>query len=123
MPIILSNLAAIVNTPQLPARAVYIRAASSPDILVPRRIIYSVRQKSIQLIALLKTGSVKTLSELYAMSLSRSEVVATFIAVLELCAAGNLTVTESDGQMQVSLCDDGDIDLLFEAAQELVYND
>ncbi len=58
----------------------------------------------------------KTLSDLYALSLSRSEVVATFIAVLELCAAGNLFVTEQDGQMLVSLCGDGEIDLLFETS-------
>ena len=56
---------------------------------VPGRITYSVRDKSRELIARLRNKNA-TLRELYASCASRSEVVATFIAVLELCSLGSL---------------------------------
>ena len=56
---------------------------------VPSRITYSVRDKSRELIARLRNKNA-TLRELYASCASRSEVVATFIAVLELCSLGSL---------------------------------
>jgi segregation and condensation protein A len=82
--------------------------ATSSDILVPQRIIYSVRDKSFQLVHLLKSGAVRTLRELYAMSASRSELVATFISILELCASGNLLIAEQDGEMTVALSGSGE---------------
>lgn len=84
--------------------------AADSDILVPRRIVYSVRQKSRQLIELLRAGMARTLKDIYALSASRSEVVATFISVLELCASGNVMITEIDGELTVSLCGEGNID-------------
>lgn len=74
-------------------------------ILVPKRIIYGVREKCEQLILLLQSGRIHTLQELYLMSKTRSEVVATFISVLELCSMGNLEIKETDGELIVSLCD------------------
>ncbi|MEA4894786.1 MAG: segregation/condensation protein A [Oscillospiraceae bacterium] len=73
-------------------------------ILVPKRIIFGVREKCGQLISLLRSGRAHTLRELYLMSKTRSEVVATFISVLELCSAGSLELKDSDGELTVSLC-------------------
>jgi len=73
-------------------------------ILVPKRIIFGVREKCQQLIALLQSGKIHTLQELYLMSKTRSEVIATFISVLELCSMGSLEIVESDGELTVSLC-------------------
>ena len=56
---------------------------------VPGRITYSVRDKSRELIARLRNKNA-TLRELYASCTSRSEVVATFISVLELCSIGSV---------------------------------
>ena len=56
---------------------------------VPGRITYSVRDKSRELIARLRNKNA-TLRELYASCTSRSEVVATFISVLELCSNGSV---------------------------------
>ncbi len=75
-------------------------------ILVPKRIIYGVREKCEQLIALLRSGRVHTLQELYLMSKTRSEVIATFISVLELCSMGSLELKDCDGELTVSLCGD-----------------
>lgn len=56
---------------------------------IPRRIVYSVRDKSRELLDRLRRGDA-SLNELYAACASRSEVVATFVAVLELCSMGSV---------------------------------
>ena len=63
----------------------------------PRRIVYSVRSKSRDLIDLLRSRGDMTLKDLYARCESRSELVATFISVLELCSMGSLMLSEQDG--------------------------
>jgi len=78
---------------------------------MPKRIIYGVREKCLQLVELLRSCEGRTLKELYLMSKSRSEVVATFISVLELCSSGSIAITESGGELSVSLVNDGDIRL------------
>ena len=79
--------------------------------VMPRRIIYGVREKCSQLISLLKSCQKKSLKQLYLMSRSRSEIVATFISVLELCASGTLAGEERDGELTVRLIGDGDFSL------------
>ena len=80
------------------------RDAEHNGILVPKRIIYGVREKCEQLLALLQSGRVHTLQELYLMSKTRSEVIATFISVLELCSMGSLEIIDNDGALTISLC-------------------
>ena len=67
------------------------RTADTREIVrsVPGKITYSVRDKSRELIERLKKGGA-SLRELYEECSSRSEVVATFISVLELCSMGSL---------------------------------
>ena len=62
---------------------------------VPHRITYSVRTKSRELIDLLRGGGV-TLRELYLTCRTRSEIVATFIAILELCSMGSVSVKRGE---------------------------
>lgn len=69
---------------------------------VPQRILYSVKEKSRQLFSLLRNGPVG-LKRLYEMCGSRSEVIATFISVLELCSAGSISVVGSDDDYEISL--------------------
>lgn len=61
---------------------------------VPKRIIYSVKNKSTHILNRLKLRDI-SLSELYAECSSKSEIVATFVSVLELCAHGNIVVSAS----------------------------
>lgn len=64
--------------------------------LAPSRIVYEVRTKSRELITRLQAGST-TLTSLYTACESRSEIVATFISILELCSIGSI-VLEGDGE-------------------------
>ena len=73
-------------------------AAAEPLVIsAPKRITYSVRQKSRDLIDLLRSEGAMTLKALYLRCESRSEIVATFLSVLELCSLGSLRLTEEEG--------------------------
>ncbi len=61
---------------------------------VPRPILYSVREKSRQLIGIFSDRKSTTLRQLYAMAASRSELVATFLSLLEMCAMGSVTIRQ-----------------------------
>lgn len=74
----------------------------------PKPIIYSVQIKSKQLTELLKERSAVPLRELYALCASRSELVATFLSVLELCSMGEIRVTGESGKYEVSKTDLGE---------------
>ena len=64
--------------------------------IAPSRIVYEVRTKSRELITRLQSGST-SLEKLYSECGSRSEIVATFISILELCSMGSI-VLEGDGE-------------------------
>ena len=65
--------------------------------IAPSRIVYEVRAKSREIVSLLQAGDAP-LSALYSRCSSRSEIVATFISVLELCSMGSVQLIgdESD---------------------------
>jgi len=102
------------------------RAGLTPDeeedekrTIVPKRIIYGVRDKGRQLIDLLRRKGDVSLMELYSMSESRSELVATFVAVLELCSLGNLRISRNEEDFFVSFTGDiSDADTILEAISE-----
>lgn len=60
---------------------------------MPQRIVYGVREKSREIIELLRLHGESTMGAMYGKCQSRSELVATFIAVLELCSMGSLSIT------------------------------
>ena len=65
---------------------------------VPRRIVYSVRDKSLQILQ--RCGRERhAWSELYRDCRSRSEVVATFLSVLELCSMGSVRIERREAEL------------------------
>lgn len=79
---------------------------------VPKRIIYSVRDKSREIIDRLR-GVEEPLDELYRLCTSKTEIVATFISVLELCSMGSIHIDRRDGEWFVSFAG-GDTDEIME---------
>lgn len=69
---------------------------------IPQPITYGIREKSEEIIRLLDERRKMPLQELYALCKSRSELVAAFISVLELCSDGEIHVTNVDGCFTVS---------------------
>lgn len=86
--------------------------------IAPARIIYEVRTKSRELLSRLQSGST-TLVSLYASCESRSEIVATFISILELCSMGSVVLTDNgeDGNYTVSFVG-GNVDEILERIVE-----
>ncbi len=62
----------------------------------PRRIIYSVTEKTREILEDLARTGPTTLGGIFSRSHSRTELVATFIALLELCRDGSIYL-EGDG--------------------------
>ena len=98
---------------------VLLRAKSAPEEetqdperrrrIYPRRIIYNVRDKSREILLRLRAQGRLSLLDFYRMSRSRSEVVATFISILELCSLGRTSLKREDDQIMVSFAG-GDIE-------------
>lgn len=100
----------------------YTRGARSPEpealfaSALPKRIVYSVRDKGREILDRIRSGGA-ALDELYQVCRSRSEVVATFISVLELCSMGSVKVQRADGGYFVEFSG-GDVDEILEKLQE-----
>jgi len=101
---------------------IYIRGVKVPEseeelrAAVPRRIPYSVRSKSRQLLELLRSGE-QSLQGLYRACSSRSEVVATFVAVLELCSMGSVLLSREEGDYRLRFVG-GDLDEILDKIVE-----
>ena len=65
---------------------------------MPHRIIYSVREKGREILASLREGPT-AIGRLYGRCRSGSELVATFISVLELCRLGSLEISSVEDQL------------------------
>ena len=92
--------------------------AAPPDMTakVPRRIVYSVRDKSLQILNRLRAGSAD-LGQLYRECSSRSEIVATFVSVLELCSIGSVH-SEREGESYTLSFVGGNVDEIMEKIVE-----
>lgn len=92
--------------------------AALPDMMesIPQRVVYSIRDKSLELLNRLKKAPAR-LEELYSLCRSKSEVVATFVSVLELCSMGNIAITRRDDGYDVSFVG-GDLEEILEKIVE-----
>ena len=77
--------------------------------IYPRRIVYNVRDKSREILLRLRSAGRLSLTDFYRASRSRSEVVATFISILELCSLGRTSLQREDDRIMVSFVG-GDIE-------------
>lgn len=77
-------------------------AIQSPRFTMPTRIVYSVSEKSAEIIdELIKNGEMR-FAAIIAESKSRTEMVATFIALLELCREGRISIMGDGEDVTVS---------------------
>ncbi len=80
--------------------------------IAPSRIVYEVKTKSRELLIRLKQGEAR-LSELYSDCSSRSEIVATFISILELCSMGSIELYGDEADYSLKFVG-GDVDEILE---------
>ena len=101
---------------------VYSRGGKTPETedrigaAIPKRIIYSVRSKSRQILERLRNGE-ETLETLYRECTSRSEVVATFMSVLELISMGSVHIDRVEESYHLRFVG-GDMDEILEKIEE-----
>ncbi|MBP3538995.1 MAG: hypothetical protein J6J62_04025, partial [Oscillospiraceae bacterium] len=86
--------------------------AESFAAAIPQRIVFSVREKSRQILDLLRAGDV-SLNELYRTCTTRSELVAAFVSVLELCSMGSISIDREGEDYELSFIG-GDFDEIIE---------
>ncbi|MBE6949357.1 MAG: chromosome segregation protein ScpA [Ruminococcaceae bacterium] len=81
------------------------QAPPTPDKkqFIPNRIVFSVSRKTAEILAHLREVGVISLDELMGLSESRSELVATFISVLELCKSGSVVVFGEEDDLSIAL--------------------
>ncbi len=103
-------------------RAVFSRGVKVPEeeealsAAIPRRIVYSVRSKSREILERLRRGPAM-LEELYRDCASRSEVVATFLSMLELCSMGGVHIDREEAGYRLSFVG-GDMEQILEKIEE-----
>jgi len=72
------------------------------EFVQPRRIDFSIPDKITEILEKLKQAGMMSVSVLFNSCRSRPELVATFIAVLELCKIGSLVLSGEHNNMTVS---------------------
>jgi len=72
------------------------------ETVYPRRIVYSIPEKISEIQEKLKQSGAILLEELFYESCSRTELIATLIAVLELCRVGVVYLTGGEDGMTIS---------------------
>jgi segregation and condensation protein A len=85
-----------------------LKAQNRKPIAYPERIVYPVDEKIAEVVETLQRGGVMRVAELFMNSRSRSETVATFVALLELCKLGRLFLAGEGRDMTVNLLDAAD---------------
>lgn len=90
--------------------------ADQLDSAIPHRIIFSIRDKSRQILDMLRLGEVG-LNELYRTCRTRSEIVAAFMSVLELCSMGSIEIERKENDYSLRFTG-GDVDEIIEKIVE-----
>ena len=68
----------------------------------PRRMVFSIPEKIAEILDKLRSSGVMHIIELFYGSGSRTEIIATLVAVLELCRVGSVLLTGEGDEMKIS---------------------
>jgi segregation and condensation protein A len=88
-------------------------------VVYPKKITYSVTEKASRILQLLKEFGVMRVEAIFAEAMSRSETVATFVAVLELCKIGRICLAGTEDELTISYTGTGSDDLVLDLDLEM----
>jgi segregation and condensation protein A len=74
---------------------------ASKVVLYPKRIAYSVTEKASEILAHIRSCGAERIGALISQAKSRTEMVAVFIAVLELCRSGAIYLVGFDEELTI----------------------
>lgn len=72
------------------------------ETVYPNRIIYTIPEKIVEILDRLKQTGFMTVSALFEDNRSRAELVATLVAILELCKVGSVLLTGETDNMKIT---------------------
>ena len=72
------------------------------EAVYPQKIVYSIPEKISEVLEALKNSGAISVAELFYLSGSRTELIATFIAVLELCRVGSVFLTGDEDDITIT---------------------
>ncbi len=79
--------------------------AEEQKVPVPGRIVFPIAEKTDELLRRLRKLRCEKLSDLFRHDSSRTELVATFIVLLELCRSGEIILQDIEGDVLVTYDD------------------
>ena len=97
---IIDALYRAVNREQLPEIII-------SQLPIPKRIVYSIDVKASEVVQRLRTGGAVPVHELFDDCASRSELVATFLVILELCKSGSVLLAGRENEMTITYSSTG----------------
>ena len=71
---------------------------------IPKRIVYSIDDKASELVQRLRTSGAVRVRKLFEDCASRSELVATFLVMLELCKSGSVIIAGANDDLTITYC-------------------
>ncbi len=76
------------------------------NFTAPARLVYPIGEKSEEIMIKMRAQRRVKVNEIFMEASGRSELVASFIAVLELCRSGSIVLTEVDGEFIAETAED-----------------
>jgi len=90
----------------------------------PSRVVYSISEKIDEVLYKLKRSSDMHITELFFDCKSRTELIATLVAVLELCRVGSALITGGSEDMMISYTGTGrEMDITDFTTEEMPYDE
>lgn len=71
---------------------------TAENVIVPARLIYPVGEKTEEIMMMLRETGKINIYKLFRGCAGRSELVASFMAILELCKSGNILLEDENGE-------------------------
>ena len=95
-------------------------AINIQNLVYPKKDEYPISKKAVEILEQLKERGVLRMVQIFNESESRSELVASFIAILELCKAGNVLLAGDGDGLTISYTGAGaeDTNFMDEAARD-----
>lgn len=84
-----------------------ISSINKREPVYPSRVVYSISEKISEVVDTLKRSGEMRVKELFRSSETRTELIATFVAVLELCRVGSVIISGGDDDMVIEYTNTG----------------
>jgi len=78
-----------------------ISSINKKETVYPSRVVYSISEKISDVVNKLKRSGMMPVKKLFHSCKSRTEIIATLVAVLELCRVGSVLISGSDEQLMI----------------------